>query len=513
MSVGVEAERAERAAPAPVSGGAQDIMGYTFESVRCPGMGNPRGSRRLSRGKAETIMRKVQARARQPRGLSAVMLCCCLAAALVGVIGLGEQGPHGTRCMPDVLSAGGGKVVIYDTVVSVPMRRLFLIGPNKPLWVVRKVPEQQAKTVPFSSYFDSRPNPSTGSTCRFSLASGGQDVVDPAGEGLLNTVGFIHDPISNVNVAFCSIPDAVLDYLQGNGTVSVTVTLIPLARSEGQEKVVLDKLPVCIAGGAGLGGRPPVYASLCCIIRDEGRYLVEWIEYSRMIGVEHFYLYDHGSTDETLEEVAGYVAAGIVTLHHWPFPGYPQREAHSHCTHRYAHATTWLGLMDVDEFIVPMRSRTLVPLLEHFELDAVVLRLQAAMFGTSGHVARPEGLVIEHYVMRNLSTWWPISPQHKVWFRPGSGQILLPSIHAVDAFTEGLPPPSSLTPYPLPFSPHLPCLVLLRLGAGVGAIAFALVSSCPVKRGIKQTSKRGKKENKLSSNASLSCVLHASSHL
>jgi len=35
----------------------------------------------------------------------------------------------------------------------------------------------------------------------------------------------------------------------------------------------------------------------------------------------------------------------------------------------------------------------------------------AQMFGTSRHVERPNGLVVEHYVMSNLSTHWPITPQ------------------------------------------------------------------------------------------------------
>jgi len=381
-------------------------------------------------------------RGRRRRGQVLWAIALCLT-ALAGVCGVGEQGAYGTRCMADVLSADGGRVVVYDTVVSVPMRRLFLIGPHKPLWVVPTVPAQQANTVAFAKTFDARPNPDTGSTCRFALARAGPGAQGTQGESadheahLVSTMGFIHDAISNVNVAFCSVPDAAMTLLlQGEGTVSATVTLVPLEQSAA--RVVLDELPVCVAHGAGVLGRAPVYASLCCIIRNEARYLEEWIEYSRMIGVEHFYLYDHASSDNTSAVLSGYISAGIVTLHQWEFPGYPQREAHSHCTHRYAHATTWLGLMDVDEFIVPVRAQTLVPLLHFFDQEPIVLRLQAAMFGTSGHVLRPVGLVVENYVMRNVSTQWPINPQHKVWFRPGSGLIMLPSIHAVDVFSDGV---------------------------------------------------------------------------
>ena len=32
--------------------------------------------------------------------------------------------------------------------------------------------------------------------------------------------------------------------------------------------------------------------SICAIFKNEANYLKEWIEYHRMVGVEHFYLYN-----------------------------------------------------------------------------------------------------------------------------------------------------------------------------------------------------------------------------
>lgn len=78
---------------------------------------------------------------------------------------------------------------------------------------------------------------------------------------------------------------------------------------------------------------------------------------------------------------------------------------HTHCTHRYAHVTEWLGLMDVDEFLVTPKSASILPMLRGstvFGSDNLILRLQAAMFGTSGHTKRPEGLVIDNYQARSF---------------------------------------------------------------------------------------------------------------
>lgn len=67
--------------------------------------------------------------------------------------------------------------------------------------------------------------------------------------------------------------------------------------------------------------------------------------------------------------------------------------------------------MDVDEFIVPVRSSSFLNLLHFFDQEPAILRLSALQFGTSGHTTRPDGLVTEHYTWRNLSSKWPHTPQ------------------------------------------------------------------------------------------------------
>ncbi len=232
---------------------------------------------------------------------------------------------------------------------------------------------------------------------------------------------FLSDPIENINVAFCDIPSQHMERAMRGDDVRVSLDFQALHGDD----VFFRDAPVCVAGS-----RPeakPVEASLCCIICNEGRYLVEWLEYSRMMGFDHFYLYDHNSTDDTKAVLQPYIAAGLVSLHDWAFPGYPQREAHSHCTHRYGHLTRWLGLVDVDEFIVPVKSDSILPVLRAFDREPAVLRLTAAMFGTSGHQERPPGLVVASYTWRNVTTRWPHNPQHKVLFRPGEEPGLISS--------------------------------------------------------------------------------------
>ncbi len=41
--------------------------------------------------------------------------------------------------------------------------------------------------------------------------------------------------------------------------------------------------------------------SLCAIFKDEADYLREWIEFHRIVGVEHFYLYNNSNCSATAD--------------------------------------------------------------------------------------------------------------------------------------------------------------------------------------------------------------------
>ena len=43
------------------------------------------------------------------------------------------------------------------------------------------------------------------------------------------------------------------------------------------------------------------YLTISAIMKNEGPYLKEWLEFHHMVGVEHFFLYDNNSDDKTRE--------------------------------------------------------------------------------------------------------------------------------------------------------------------------------------------------------------------
>ncbi len=140
------------------------------------------------------------------------------------------------------------------------------------------------------------------------------------------------------------------------------------------------------------------YLSLCAIYWNEASYLREWIEFHRLVGVERFFLYDNESTDEHLRVLAPYVEDGTVVLHEWPMrPG--QMPAYDHCLQRYGHESRWIAFLDLDEFLFSPTLRPLPELLIEYEQHPAVV-VNWMMFGTSGHVTKPPGLVLENYHYR-----------------------------------------------------------------------------------------------------------------
>ncbi len=129
--------------------------------------------------------------------------------------------------------------------------------------------------------------------------------------------------------------------------------------------------------------------SILSIFRDEAPYLKEWIEFHRIVGVEHFYLINHFSKDNFQEVLQPYIDAGIVELDHcgenlakmqW------NRLQQKLCRDKMVkikNDTRWLAVIDIDEFLFPTHEDNLITLLKQYE-NYAGLCVNWQMYGTSG---------------------------------------------------------------------------------------------------------------------------------
>ena len=140
--------------------------------------------------------------------------------------------------------------------------------------------------------------------------------------------------------------------------------------------------------------------ALCAIFKNEAPYLLEWVAFHRMIGVDHFVLYDNGSDDGGSDRLRRSRLADHVTLIDWPDrPG--QYSAYSDFVAHHAKSYTWAGFIDLDEFIHPLAENSLRSLLDHPRYTGFsAVLMHWAVFGPSGHTRRPEDLVTASYTRR-----------------------------------------------------------------------------------------------------------------
>ncbi|MEE3625430.1 glycosyltransferase family 2 protein [Nitrospirillum sp. BR 11752] len=58
--------------------------------------------------------------------------------------------------------------------------------------------------------------------------------------------------------------------------------------------------------------------SICAIVKNEGDFLLEWVAYYRLMGVDRFVIYDNGSTDGTRLLLDRIAARAGITVVDWP---------------------------------------------------------------------------------------------------------------------------------------------------------------------------------------------------
>ena len=140
------------------------------------------------------------------------------------------------------------------------------------------------------------------------------------------------------------------------------------------------------------------HISLCIMFKDEAPYLREWIEYHRMIGVDHFYMYDNNSSDGFEEVLAPYQEEGLITLIPWSRQ-HAQVDGYEDCIRQFQDESDWIGFIDVDEFLVPIEEESLAPVLDRFCHCPAVL-VYWRFFGSGGMLQRDRSrLVIEDFVV------------------------------------------------------------------------------------------------------------------
>ncbi|KAL3829530.1 hypothetical protein ACJIZ3_018332 [Penstemon smallii] len=141
---------------------------------------------------------------------------------------------------------------------------------------------------------------------------------------------------------------------------------------------------------------------VCTMLRNQAKFLREWVMYHGKIGVERWFIYDNNSVDDIQNVVTSLVSSNYnVTKHIWPWIK-TQEAGFAHCAVRARDSCKWVGFIDVDEFFHVPYDSSLIDIVKNQTRSNEVgeLRVPCHSFGPSGLKQTPTKGVMAGYTCR-----------------------------------------------------------------------------------------------------------------
>lgn len=136
------------------------------------------------------------------------------------------------------------------------------------------------------------------------------------------------------------------------------------------------------------------YYLVAVIVKNEARYIREFILFYRATGADRIYIYDNDSSDNLIEEINPFLESGFVVYRYLHGP-VVQTFAYRDAVRRTKHRTKWLAFVDADEFLFSPKGNMPEQLKAYEHYPGIGVNW--VVFGPGGHMERPSGLVIDNY--------------------------------------------------------------------------------------------------------------------
>ena len=136
------------------------------------------------------------------------------------------------------------------------------------------------------------------------------------------------------------------------------------------------------------------YLTVVAVMKDEAKNLREWLDFHRAVGVEHFYLYDNGSTDGTKIICQEYedVTYSYNTM------DMCQMSCYFNALTAYRDQAKWMAFIDLDEFLFSPNKDLKEQLKGYEQFPGIAVN--EVFYGSNGHETRPHGGVLLNYTKR-----------------------------------------------------------------------------------------------------------------
>lgn len=148
--------------------------------------------------------------------------------------------------------------------------------------------------------------------------------------------------------------------------------------------------------------------SIMAIFKSEQDYMEEWLDHHIAQGFEQIYLYCNDPNIHLYPYLTYPKYKSKIQLINWVNKKNDgthtiQRQAYTHCVQSYSHQTQFLLMLDLDEFVIPIKSYSISTVSDYINSlkskwnKIKAFKIQRYDFGSSGHKTKPDDKVMKSY--------------------------------------------------------------------------------------------------------------------
>jgi hypothetical protein len=146
--------------------------------------------------------------------------------------------------------------------------------------------------------------------------------------------------------------------------------------------------------------------AVCVIVKNEAESILEWGIYHHLLGFDALIVFDDSSTDDTVRHVS--CLRKICEVIQQPFvrKDNSQMIQYQRVCRDFSGQFDWIAFVDADEFIYSSQGQGIKELLQQNASSSSVV-LPWLLYGSSGHVEKPDSLVMASYLHHAKHTFNP----------------------------------------------------------------------------------------------------------
>ena len=184
----------------------------------------------------------------------------------------------------------------------------------------------------------------------------------------------------------------------------------PVLTNDTQQDNALSR-PLSQRKDKSLGDDDSQYFAMCVAAKDQHADIDEWVIHHEKMGAGKIYVYDDNSEPPMRDQLLSHIQSGLVEYHFLGRDNHtamerPQLWVYNECINQYRALHQFVAFIDVDEFLILRDPSTVtLPALLHDYEEYGGLAVNWVLFGSSGHIHRPQGGTLANY-------WKCVPPSH-----------------------------------------------------------------------------------------------------